>query len=147
MDNTAEILKQDFRDKCARHKLRITPQRTAIYKELIKRNDHPSAEFIYKSVRKTLPNISFDTVYRTLLTFTEAGLLDIVEGYSGQKRFEPNLNPHHHLRCLKCGGITDFANKAYDSIKVPGNLEKGFRVLSKKVVLEGVCEKCRGKKE
>ena len=49
--------KQFFKDKCAEHNLKITPQRVIIYEELSKSKDHPSADAIYKRVRKTLPNI------------------------------------------------------------------------------------------
>lgn len=122
--------------------LRVTPQRAAIYEELIKAEDHPSAETVYLRVREKFPNISFDTVYRTLLSFAEKGLLGTVEGYSRKRRFDPNLNAHHHLRCIRCGHITDFTNAAYDALEIPSELEKEFRIIHKKVVLEGICGKC-----
>lgn len=135
-----------FRQKCAEHHLKITPQRVTIYEELLKSKDHPSADLIYHRVKKTLSNISFDTVYRTLLSFVEMGMVNLVEGYGEKKRFEPNLNRHHHFRCLKCHDIIDFHNDAYDSIDTPEEVKKQFRVLRTRVVLEGICKKCSGKK-
>ncbi|MBN3039943.1 MAG: transcriptional repressor [Candidatus Omnitrophica bacterium] len=136
-------LTQFFYDKCAEHGLKITPQRRVIYDELIKAKDHPTADALYKRTRKNLNNISFDTVYRTLLSFTEMGIVSLVEGYGEQKRFEPNLHQHHHFRCIKCHTIFDFENESYNDIPVPAKVQKHGTVTSKKVVLEGICSKCR----
>ncbi len=136
---------QFFQEKCLKHGLKITVQRVAIYEELLKARDHPSADDIYKRVRKTFPNISFDTVYRTLLSFSEIGIIKPVEGYGEKKRFDPNINKHHHFRCVQCHEIIDFVNESYDNIEVPQELEKQFIVLNKRVVLEGICKKCSKK--
>ncbi len=137
--------REDFYKKCAEHGLKVTPQRVRIYEELTKAIDHPSADVLYKRVRKSLPNISFDTVYRTLLSFTEIGIVSLVEGYGEQKRFEPNGHQHHHFRCIKCHTIYDFENAAYDNIIIPEVVQKQGVVINKRVVLEGVCSKCKGK--
>ncbi|MCB4791460.1 MAG: transcriptional repressor [Elusimicrobia bacterium] len=122
--------------------LKFTPQRVLIYKLLLNNKDHPSADNIYQKIHKKHPNISFDTVHRTLLSFAEIGLVRLVEGYGDAKRFDPDINNHHHMRCLKCGKIMDFQNTAYDNLKEPAGIEKQFKVISKKVVLEGYCKKC-----
>ena len=131
-----------FRHKCKEHNLRITPQRSAIYKELIKSKDHPSASTIFNQVREIFPDISFDTVNRTLLTFAEIGIVSAVEGYGEPKRFDPNTELHHHFRCIKCNKIIDFRHKFFDKIKIPQDIQKQFTVLSKRVLLEGICDKC-----
>jgi len=145
MNTETRDLKTRFFDKCAEKGLKITPQRSLIYDELTKAKDHPTADAIYKRVRKILANISFDTVYRTLLSFTEVGIVNLVEGYGEQKRFEPNLDQHHHFRCMKCHTIYDFENDAYNDIAVPESVQKQGVIISKRVVLEGICSKCKGK--
>lgn len=122
--------------------LKRTPQRTAIFQELLKAKDHPTAEGIYKRIVKKIPNISFDTVNRTLLTLSKTGLIKVVEGYGQAKRYDPDPAIHHHFRCLRCGRIIDFHNKDYDTIAIPAEITKRFRVKSKKVVLEGLCGGC-----
>jgi Fur family peroxide stress response transcriptional regulator len=134
-----------FYKKCAEHGLKITPQRKTIYEELVKAKDHPTADTLYKRARRSLSNISFDTVYRTLLSFTEMGIVTLVEGYGEQKRFEPNLHPHHHFRCIKCHTIFDFENDSYNDISVPQEIKKHGTVFSKRVVLEGICSRCKSK--
>jgi len=123
--------------------LKITPQRTIIYQELLKAKDHPTADDIYQRIVKKIPNISFDTVNRTLLTFSKIGITNVVEGYGQAKRYDPDMDIHHHFRCIECGSIIDFHNKEYDNITVPEEINKQFTVISKKVVLEGLCSKCR----
>ncbi len=140
-----EELKKMFYDKCAEKGLKITPQRSLIFDELSKATDHPTADAIYKRVRKSLSNISFDTVYRTLLSFTEIGIVNLVEGSGEQKRFEPNLHQHHHFRCIKCHTIYDFDHDAYNDIAVPEAVQKQGVIINKRVVLEGVCSKCKDK--
>jgi Fur family peroxide stress response transcriptional regulator len=125
--------------------LKITPQRTAIFQELLKAKDHPTADDIYKRIVKKIPNISFDTVNRTLSTFSKIGMIKVVEGYGQAKRYDPDMGIHHHFRCIRCGRIIDFHNKDYDNIAVPAEINKRFTVTSKKVVIEGLCGQC-GKK-
>ena len=134
-----------FYEKCTEHGLKITPQRKVIYEELMKAKDHPTADILYKRARKSLSNISFDTVYRTLLSFTEIGVVSLVEGYGEQRRFEPNLHQHHHFRCIKCHAIFDFENNSYNNISVPPEVKKHGTVFSKRVVLEGFCSRCKGR--
>ena len=136
---------ESFKEKCRANDLKITPQRTVIYRELHNATDHPSADTIYKRVKKELPNISFDTVYRTLLSFSEIGIADVVEGYGEPKRFDPDTREHHHFRCIKCGNIKDFRNELYDNLEIPEKFKKEFKVLKKRIVLEGICRSCSKK--
>lgn len=132
-----------FLEKCRENGLKITPQRRAVYEEILRAKEHPSADLVYSRLKRAFPNISFDTVNRTLLTFSKIGIINVVEGYGQPKRFDPNVSSHHHFRCVKCNAIIDFYNKSYDDMKVPKDILKKFTVLNKKVVLEGLCDRCR----
>ncbi len=140
-----KTLMETFYRRSKENGLKITPQRTAIYQELLKAKDHPSADVIYRRLVKKIPNISFDTVNRTLATFSKIGITTVVEGYGQPKRFDPDMNIHHHFRCVQCDTIIDFHNKAYDNISVPQEIQRQFTVWNKKVVLEGLCNKCKKK--
>lgn len=132
-----------FIKNCKASGLKITPQRIAIYKEVLNSADHPSAETIYKNMKYAHPNISFDTVNRTLLTFAEMGLIQIVEGSGDVRRFDANVEKHHHLRCINCGEIIDFYYKKYDDLEIPQEIRKKFLVKKIRVVIEGTCPSCR----
>jgi len=125
--------------------LKVTPQREAIYEELSKSDKHPTAEQLHARVRKRLPKVSLDTVNRTLLTFAEIGLADIVEGDGSPRRYDPDMDAHHHVHCVKCGTILDFCNSEFDALEVPSDIRRRFKVLSKKVVISAICPGCRCK--
>jgi Fur family peroxide stress response transcriptional regulator len=143
-ENSADELLY-FKRICRDHGLRITPQRIAIYRELVSSKEHPSAITIYRKIKKYYPNISLGTVNSTLLTFAEIGLAKVVEASGDPKRFDPNLKSHHHFKCIKCGKIIDFENDSYDGLKVPPDIKRKYLVLDKKVHLEGLCDRCRAK--
>jgi Fur family transcriptional regulator, peroxide stress response regulator len=138
-----EVWEEVFYRKSREHGLKITPQRTLIYRELIRAKDHPSADIIYKRVVKKIPNISFDTVNRTLLTFSKIGLTFVVEGCGQPKRYDPDLVLHHHFICMKCNGITDFCSRSCDEVTVPEEIAEECIVTHKRLVLEGLCSKCK----
>ena len=133
---------QAFLDICQQHQLKVTPQRVAIYQELLKSDTHPTADSIYQVVKREYPNISYDTVNRTLLTFAKIGVVDVVETFGGAKRFDPNVANHHHLHCTQCNKIIDFQNQVYDNLKIPEGISDNFQVISKRVVLKGLCKTC-----
>lgn len=134
-----------FIKRCKHHNLKVTPQRIAIYKKLIELKNHPSADAMFQTVRRDFPNISFDTVNRTLLTFAEIGIVDVIEGHGRQRRFDPDMSCHHHFHCVKCKEIIDFNSDEYDNLEIPENIKRKFMVLSKRVVLNGICDKCTEK--
>lgn len=131
-----------FRRLSKENGLRVTPQRAAIFLELLRAKDHPAADDVYRRIVKTIPNISFDTVNRTLATFARIGLTKVVEGYGQAKRYDPDMGAHHHFRCVRCACIIDFHNEDYDDIAVPAEFNERFTVTGKKVVLEGLCGRC-----
>ena len=137
----------DFIQECRRYNLRVTPQRTAIYKKLLKAKNHPSADELFQAIRQEFPNVSYDTVNRTLLTFSRVGLINLVEGHTTPRRFDPDLSNHHHFHCQQCGRIIDFNNSDYDDLKIPSSLRRNFDVISSRVVLKGICGKCRQKND
>jgi Fur family transcriptional regulator, peroxide stress response regulator len=134
-----------FRGKCKEHGMRVTHQKTMIYKVLLGSLDHPSPEQIYEKLKKTVHGLSLDTVYRTLTDFNEMGLVDLVDGFGSARRFDPMLEKHHHFRCKKCGTITDFTSDYYDKIAIPKDITRNCEVIKLQVTIEGLCKKCRKK--
>jgi Fur family peroxide stress response transcriptional regulator len=121
----------------------VTPQRTLIYTELMTSDDHPTLETIYQRVRRRAPDISFDTVYRTLATFREIGLAQAVDGFGTRMRFDPKCEPHHHFRCVKCQAIVDFTDAEYDALEAPAAIRRRCEVTNVRVTVEGLCGKCK----
>ena len=83
-----------FESICREHGLSITPQRVAIYKELLSSLEHPSAIMIYKKV-KYYPNISLESIE---LTFHKIGLAKAVGGTISVFRYcQSNLLTFHKI--------------------------------------------------
>lgn len=137
----------DFETLCRKEKLKITPQRIAVYKALLSSEDHPTAEEVYRQVRQDLSNISLDTVNRTLHTLTEIGAAYVVEGTGQPRRYDGGLEDHQHFRCMKCGSIIDFHYEPFDDLHIPEQLGKECTVLRKTVYFEGVCNSCKQNKK
>ncbi len=131
-----------FQAQCHAVGLKVTPQRMAVYKALVESEEHPSAEVVFRRLRRTFPSISLDTDNRTLLTHSAMGAAFVVEGSGDAKRFDANLGVHQHFKCLRCRRIIDFHHEPFDEIEVPENLAGRFTVLRKTVYLEGLCDRC-----
>lgn len=132
-----------FIQLCKKFDLKITPQRCSIYKKLIQAKNHPTADEMFTIVKKEFPNISYDTVNRTLLTFADIGLVDVAPTKGGPRRFDPDMDSHHHFHCVRCGKIVDFYSDEFDNLGIPDFIQNDFTVYSKRVVLNGLCTKCR----
>jgi Fur family peroxide stress response transcriptional regulator len=138
-------LNPDIRAALRKKGLKVTPQREVVYDELLRSGTHPTAEQLHSKVKKRLPNVSMDTVYRTLLTLVEIGLAAVVEGDGSPRRYDPETKAHHHVHCVKCGAIKDFLSSEFDALETPKDIRKSFEVLGKRVVISGICSRCRGK--
>jgi Fur family peroxide stress response transcriptional regulator len=87
--------------------LKLTNQRIAVYREVAENCFHPSVEEVYERVRKALPAISLNTVYRVLTTLSEKGLLQRLDPFYPRSLYDADMREHHHLICSNCGRIED----------------------------------------
>jgi len=79
--------------------LRITRQRRVILEELQRTKSHPTADELYRKVRRRLPRISLGTVYRNLELLSRSGLIRKLEIGGGKMRFDGIVEPHYHIHC------------------------------------------------
>lgn len=131
-----------FHNSCLRNGFRLTPQRLEVFSELARAHDHPSAETIHRRVRKRLPTITLDTVYRTLATLEKAGLVLRASVVGGVQRFEANLARHHHFVCIECGQVTDVYSSRLNRVKLDNDLPRGYAVESIQIEVRGTCPQC-----
>ncbi|MCP4400505.1 MAG: transcriptional repressor [bacterium] len=142
-DKSKEKKLDRFKDVCKQSRIKLTPQRLVIYEELITTEEHPSTDMVYQRVRQQFPTISFDTVNRTLVTFSKIGLAGIIEGTGNPKRYDGDLSKHHHFQCLKCKKIIDVHEESYNQITIPDSVRKHHMILTATIRLEGICEQCK----
>ncbi len=88
--------------------LKVTPQRVAVLESFHELEQHPTTEKIIGFIRGNHPNISTGTIYKTLETFVEKGILKRVKTDRDVMRYDPILEPHHHMYCEQTGRIEDY---------------------------------------
>ena len=88
--------------------LKITPQRIAVLEAMNTLTDHPTAECIIDYIRRNHPNIAVGTVYKTLETFVDKGIIKKVKTEKDVMRYDSILEKHHHLYCVESDRIEDY---------------------------------------
>ncbi len=137
---------EDLRKVFDKAGLRLTHQRIMIYNAIMEAKDHPSAEALYERLKKEVPTMSLDTVYRTLATLEYLGLIKRVQVFD-YIRFEPDLSRHHHFVCKICKKIIDVKWPQFDSLTLPKEINLLGKVLDHQVEIRGICKECLCKKE
>jgi Fur family peroxide stress response transcriptional regulator len=121
--------------------IKLTPQRLAILTYLKGNKSHPSAEDIFKSVKKQFPTMSFATVYNTLEALKSKGSVQELKIDSAKKRYDPDNSKHHHLICIKCKNIVDIFKDF--RLNLSTELTSGFDLIGNSIEFFGVCQKCK----
>ncbi len=134
-----------FLEACRDAGVRITPQRIEIFRELMGLDTHPDTETVHRRVRKKMPSISLDTVYRTLGLLEEKKLISRVGSLPGPARYEANPDPHHHFVCTACGSVSDVAQEAMGRLNIAEKVLPGCAVKSIHVEIRGLCSRCARK--
>lgn len=122
--------------------MRLTNQRKIILEELRSVTTHPTADEVYGMVRAKMPRISLGTVYRNLEVLSSLGLVRKLENAAGQKRFDGDVSPHHHIRCENCGKVGDIFD-APDVSGIEGQVTSDFRITGLSLEFSGVCPQCQ----
>ena len=129
----------ELADMLHRAGIRPSVQRISIFSVIANSRLHPSAEDIYKTLAENFPSLSRTTVYNSLHTLTEAGLICRIEAESGNMRYDLAIQaPHSHFICRKCSKIFD--------MEMPDGLCKttsgNFLIESVDVYYRGICPYC-----
>jgi len=146
-DETIRAKLAQFAKHCRARGLSVTPQRLAIYQALITSPRHPSAEDIYKRIRRHYPTISLATVYKTLETFEREGFISKVTPLHETARYDANRTRHHHLICVKCHTIEDFSAEALEHLSLPSEVVGQWRILEYTVHVLGLCRECQKREQ
>jgi len=122
---------------------RRSKKRDAIL-ELIKSTKvHPSAEWIYETLKEEFPDLSLGTVYRNLAEFREEGKLMSVGYINGRERFDGETNPHGHFKCSCCGSVIDTEGvKISPQILKEVEEQTGGKISAEEVSFYGMCSEC-----
>ena len=136
MSTVSETLLRDF-------KLRATPNREEILHLFLLKNYALSHSDIEREIDSSLDRV---TVYRTLKTFLDKGLIHKVLDDAGALKYAlckeackaaGHHHDHVHFKCTKCG-LTSCLNVDVPEVKLP----KGYQPKEVNLLIQGVCERC-----
>ena len=132
-----------FREFLDIKKLKVTEERLRIVRYIFEEHQHFDVDQLLESMRvKEIP-ASRPTVYRTLNLLVDAGLLRrLTFGSTTAYEHAYGYPRHEHLFCERCGGVIEFVSEDLDRLLEAIAREHKFRPQSRKLVVQGVCEKC-----
>jgi len=125
------------------NKLKVTPQRVAVYQTLSELR-HASADEVIKVMSVTSPTVTVATVYNVLDCLSENGIISKISTADNRMYFDINIHDHGHLYCRQTHKLEDFEdpeliNMIEDYIK--RQKIDNFKVENIKLFIEGTFEK------
>lgn len=126
---------------------RNTIQKKLILKTVQEQKRHLTAEEVHKYIQKDYPTVGKGTVYRNLHILAEEGLIRRVEVPDGPDRFDFTVKKHFHVRCIRCGAVSDV-----DMAEIPDWKERirrtnGVEFLDYDIFFKGICPFCNEKEK
>ncbi len=132
-----------YRELLAHHQLRVTPQRLMILQAIDAGHGHLTAEEIGESVRTKLPSIHLGTIYRTLETLRDEGIISETRFGDRAAMYElVGIHPHHHLCCEQCGAVWEIADTLFEPLRKSIESEYGFQARTEHFAIFGLCAYC-----
>ena len=123
---------------------RSTRQRTAVTALLDETADFVSAQQLHDRLRHRGDSVGLTTVYRTLQSLAETGMVDVVrtdEGEAVYRRCSSGTH-HHHLVCRHCGTAVEVEGPAVEAWAGKVATEHGFTKVEHTLEIFGTCANC-----
>ena len=130
-----EDIQNQFVNALKKEVIKLTPQRQAIFSDIMDSNDHRECDDIYKSLSDSGVNVSRATIYRTL---------DILEKYNlvrkllisapmgdGKAKYERKIGRKHHdhMICIETGDIIEFENQRIEELQEEEAKKHGYEII------------------
>jgi len=125
---------------------RYSRKREAILATLRSTDAHPTAEWLYQTLKAEYQDLSLGTVYRNLALFQEQGLVRSVGVVDGYERFDACTQPHSHFVCQRCHTVTDLPELVSPDLDRTVSAQYGSVVQRHDLIFYGVCQTCSSRK-
>jgi len=122
-------------------KLRITLQRDKVAELIFEKKSHFEVQTLIKDVQSKYPDIGPATVYRSVNTLVEAGLLhESLQSHTGVTLYEAHEDEHHdHIVCIDCGEIFEFHDEFIEDAQNKALKKMDFNPVNHKHVIYAKC--------
>lgn len=126
---------------------KVTSQRIAVFNEILSTDGHFEIEEIYRRLRRKGEEVSRATVYRTVKLMLEGGFIRDTATDEKHPHYEKaSAGFHGHLVCLRCGKVVEFQISEVETLQRELSERFGFRFISGKFEIHGICKGCRGRR-
>jgi len=125
-------------------KVKNTAMRQLVLAKFLETNSAFSLSQLYHSLDWS----DKTTIFRTLKTFVDKGILHTIDNGSGSTLYalcsdncstHLHVDFHPHFKCEKCGKTFCIETNSFPKIEVP----QGFEVKNVEVNLSGICSDCK----
>lgn len=133
----------DLKQILKNHKLRVTDCRIDVLKKFLG-SDHALSS---RELEESFTQYDRVTMYRTLHSFVDKGILHSIPDDSGFARYgichetcspEEHSHDHIHFKCEDCGSIECVTSHDIPVIKIPG-----YQINEVNMIISGICESCK----
>ena len=94
-------------------------------------------------VQERFPSVNQSTVYRTLDTLEDLGIVDHVHLGHGRAIYHLADEEHQHLVCERCEHVEELPVKKLNSFLQMISRDYDFEVDRRHFAIVGLCRKCR----
>ena len=126
---------------------RETKQRSLILEELKRTKTHPTADLLFRMVKRRIPAVSFGTVYRNLNLLRDQGQIAELACGKYSCRYDGNIQNHYHFFCVKCKKILDLDKPVLKNLDAQVSKGLGMSVQYHRIDFYGYCRECKTKNE
>lgn len=119
------------------HGLRMTPQRQSVM-DAVTRLVHATPE----QIADTVPDVDLTTIYRTLDTLEQLGLLAHTHLGHGAPSYRLASDDHIHVVCHHCGAVVDAPAGLIEPLAETLKAERGFTIDRSHFTVFGTCAGC-----
>ncbi|MDH3311543.1 MAG: transcriptional repressor [Nitrosopumilus sp.] len=123
---------------------RITPQRIVIVDYLLKTEEHPSTEYIHKTIQKKIPHGKPIYSIQNPWSSKREKLVNEIE-VEGETRFDAHTDEHINLVCINCGKIEDIDEDLLKEIQSRAAKKSKYLIVKGSFEMFGYCNSCKSK--
>lgn len=121
---------------------RVTVGRRAVVEALVETTGHMRAEDVVTRVQAGHPDVHASTVYRTLESLEEAGLVTHTHVGHGAAVWHLAGDDRLHLACDRCGEVVHIPPGLFDEVEDHLRHSLGFEATLRHIAVPGVCMAC-----
>lgn len=131
---------QEIKDILSKNGIKPSVHRMKILDYLVRMKNHPTVDTIFRDISGDIPTLSKTTVYNTLKTFQDSGVVQAITIEDNEVKYDAIIDRHAHFKCSECGRLYDIPmdTKVLHLKSVGGHL-----VTESQLYYKGICRACQ----